>query len=85
MRCNMRNQNALLDLRELGVLLPHLCCIVLIKLQHLDTYKGPDHTTPLLQLLYDVFSSINWDGKTDTISTQGLEAGQTNDLQVYKQ
>ena len=65
----MGNQNALLDLREVWVLLSHLCCIVLIELQHLDAYVGPEHTTTLLQLLYDVFSSIDWDGKTDPIST----------------
>lgn len=81
----MRDQYALLDLRELRVLLPHLCCVVLIKLQHLDTYIGPYDTTPLLQLLYDIFSSVNWDGKTDTVSAQSLEAGQTNDLQAQKQ
>ena len=65
----MGNQDALPDLGEVWVLLSHLCCIVLIELQHLDAYVGPDHTTPLLQLLYDVFSSINGDGKTDSIST----------------
>ena len=80
--CNMRHQYALHDVREVWVLLSHLCCIVLIELQHLDAYVRPYHTTRLLQLLYHIFGSINWDGKTDPISTQSFEAGQTNDLQA---
>lgn len=72
--CYTRNQDALCNLREVWILLSHLCRIVLIKLQHLDTYVGPDHTPHLLQLLDDIFGGINGDGKADSISTQDLEA-----------
>ena len=72
--CDIRDQYALHDLRKVWVLLTHLRRIVLVELQHLDAYVGPDHAPPLLQLLYDILSCVNGNGKTHPVGTYGLEA-----------
>ena len=67
--CNMRNKDALSDRRKICILLSHLCCIVLIQLQHLDAYEWSDHTASLLKLFNDVLGGVYGNGKADTVCT----------------